>query len=365
MRIGGSTLRLGLGGVGALAVVLFSSLPTRAQTDNFLRVNFIDVGQGDAIWVQGPQQADGTPGGNLIIDGGPDTGTKNRLLKYLATPSYGLKPDQAIDCIVATHPHDDHYPGLLDVLAKYQVRQIIDSGFPKTGPTFAAFVAAAKKETAGGKKSKLIELRKTTQRAFDCGSVHIQVLFADSATATEMGTGNTRENNASTVIRLEFGGFSFLFMGDAEGKEREGNVATPLFAERMLMAQEQLHPGFLHANVLKVAHHGSETSSTLPFMKAVNPDVLVVMSGRKMFRTRFLPDDTTLARYRKQNPKITIVRTDEADAAEGRDTTDDADGDDVYMYTDGHTLRVNQAVGPQGHRKWRKVRTLQAASDDQ
>lgn len=349
--------------VCALVALLPAGAGAQDSGANLFRVSYIDVGQGDAIWIHGPDQDDGTPGGNLIIDGGPDRGAANRLVKYLSAQSYGLQPKETIDCIVASHPHDDHYPGLLDVLAKYEVRQIIDAGFPKEGPRFAAFVAAAKKETAGGKPSRFVALRSTSQRTFNCGNIEARVLFADAADAKDMGEENTRENNASTVIKVAFGQFSFLFMGDAEGKDRDDKPDTPKYAESVLLAMEKTQPGLLQSTVLKIAHHGSETSSTLPFIRAVNPDVLVVMSGRKKFRTRFLPDKSTLDRYRKHNPDVVIVRTDERDATERRDTTNDADGDDVYIYTDGETLRVNRAVGPAGKKKWQRVKTIQRSTE--
>jgi beta-lactamase superfamily II metal-dependent hydrolase len=345
--------------VGMLAGVAVARLLAQDSGAHLFRVSFIDVGQGDAIWIKGPQQDDGSAGGNLIIDGGPGQGPKNRLIKYLAAQSYGLQPGEAIDCMVASHPHDDHYPGLQDVLAKYEVRTIIDAGFPKEGPKFAAFLAAAKKETAGGKKSRVVELRSSKERTFRCGNIEARVLFADAANAKDMGSGNTRENNASAVIKVQFGQFGFLFMGDAEGKDRNDAPDTPKYAERVLLEQEKSTPGLLQSTVLKIAHHGSETSSTLPFIKAVNPDILVVMSGRKQYGPRFLPDKSTLDRYRKHNPKMVIVRTDERDAAEQRDTTNDADGDDVYIYTDGETLRVNRAVGPTGKKRWQHVKTIQ------
>jgi competence protein ComEC len=359
-------------GRGALVVGLclwaghVSAQPATATDadDSLFRVAFIDVGQGDAIWINGPVQDNGAPGGNIVIDGGPHRGSKNRLLTYLRTPTYGLRPGQPIDCLIASHPHDDHYPGLLDVMAEFEVRQIIDSGFPKEGPKFAAFVAAAKAERAGGKPARFVELRASPQQTIDCGNIRAEILFADSAAAKGMGSQSTRENNASTVVKVTHGEFSFLFMGDAEGKDRDDNPDTPKYAEQALMAREQLQPGLLKAAVLKVAHHGSETSSTLPFMKAVNPDVLVVMSGRKKFQMRFLPDKSTLDRYRAHNPDIVIVRTDERDAIERRDTTNDADGDDVYIYTDGDSLRVNRAVGPQGNKRWRHVKTLESDHDE-
>jgi hypothetical protein len=85
----------------------------------------------------------------------------------------------------------------------------------------------------------------------------------------------------------------------------------------------------------------------------------VVMSGRKPYNGTFLPDRSVLERYRRENPRVVVVRTDEGDSRERRDTTNDQDGDDVYMYTDGESLRVFSAVGRPGARQWRRVTTLQ------
>src|SRR5687768_2083710 len=116
----------------ALAAAVFAGgvrlSPAAEVGDDFLRISFIDVGQGDAIWIQGPTGQDGSPGKNILIDGGPDRSTRNRLTKYLR--AYRLPEGSTIDCMVITHPHNDHYPGLADILEKYDVRTIIDSGYP-------------------------------------------------------------------------------------------------------------------------------------------------------------------------------------------------------------------------------------------
>jgi len=350
-----------------IAILVVSAVPGASQSgDPYLRVSFVDVGQGDAIWIKGPNGADGSAGGNIIIDGGPDRGDRNRLVKYLQAKTYGLAPGTVIDCIVATHPHDDHYPGLLDVLAQYQVAQIIDAGYPKerTTPTgkpsqFELFRQAAMRERVGNAPSTLIELRNVADRQLRCGDLQARIIHADSADLEDMGSGNTRENNASTVIQLKFGAFTFLFMGDAEGKERGDSAEHARFVERLLLDRAKSEPDLLRADVLKVGHHGSETGSTLEFIRAVRPEVIVVMSGRKPFNGTFIPDSSVLERYRRENPRLVVVRTDEADARERRDTTNDQDGDDVYMYTDGDSLRVFRAVGPSGRKQWRRVSTLQ------
>jgi beta-lactamase superfamily II metal-dependent hydrolase len=345
-----------------IAVLLSRGIAEAQAPDQNLRVSFVDVGQGDAIWISGPAATDGT-NTNLIIDGGPGRGAKNRLTKYLQT--YGLKPGSTIDCIIATHPHNDHYPGLTDVLLDYEVRTIIDSGFPKEKKTekgnvseFEKFRQLVLKETFQKKPSAFIELRDQPSFTPDCGDLDVSVLHIDSSKFTDMGSDSNRENNASIVVRLVFGGFTFLFMGDAEGKERKQSPDEARFVEKLLLANTNGQPAKLRSTVLKVAHHGSETSSTIPFMSAVNPDILVIMSGRKSFKGVFLPDQSVIDRYKKQNPNLLVVRTDQNDEQQGLDTGNDADGDDIYMLTDGDTLKTFQAVGPKTPRKWKLLKIL-------
>jgi competence protein ComEC len=338
------------------SILLFVATTVTAQPrgDQYLRISFIDVGQGDAIWIQTPTAPNSSPGKNIIIDGGPDRHGKNRVVAYLTT--YGLPPGSTIDYVIATHPHTDHYPGLIDLLEQYDVRTIIDSGFPKEGPEFAAFVHAAETETIGGQKSQFIKLRNQPVPVLDWGVVTAEILYAEKD-LPDLGQGNDRENNASTVIKLTFGKFSFLLMGDGEGKERNKAPNTSHFVEEILLKKFQNTPDKLHATVLKAGHHGSETGSTGPFLAAVKPDVVVVMSGRRSFNGTFLPDTSVLSRYTALG--TTVVRTDFNDAREHRDTTNDADGDDIYIYTNGDTLRLYQARGPQGARRWTRLRTIQ------
>lgn len=351
-----SPLSLGCLVFGSIVVIATTSpqgqtRPRSSGTD--LRISFIDVGQGDAIWIQTPAEGQ-TLSKNVLIDGGPDSGRQNRLLTYLRT--YGLRPGSMIDTIIVTHPHDDHYPGLLDVLAQYQVRTIVDSGFPKGGK-HADFLRAARAETVDGEASEVIALRRKADFRLDWGrNTEARILHMDSASLKAMGSGNTRENNSSTVVRVTAGKFAFLLMGDAEGKERKNPATTTKFVEKLLL--DTLQPSDLRSTVLKAGHHGSETGSTLAFLQAVRPQIVVVMSGRRSFNGVFLPDEAVLERYRQQNPRVRVFRTDDQDEAEGHTTKDDADGDDIYMQTDGRTLRVYQAIGEDGRRRWRRATVL-------
>ena len=321
-----------------------------ARTD--LRISFIDVGQGDAVWIKTPDTGSGSK--NIIIDGGPDRNALNRVTKYLAR--YGLGPGSVIDAIIVSHPHDDHYPALHDVLALYKVRTIVDSGFEKGGE-YDEFLAAARAERVDGTPATVVNLHEEPTFTPDFGSgIRARLLHIDSADLKEMGSRNTRENNASTVLRLKFGAFSFLLMGDAEGKNREQPAETVRFVEKLLLSK--LPPGDLRSDVLKAGHHGSETGSTSPFLRVVQPRVIVIMSGRRTFHGRNIPDEAVIERYGELSPEPLVVRTDEKDEAEGRTTRNDQDGDDIYLRTDGKTLRVYQATGPDGRRRWVKVGEL-------
>src|SRR5712671_5967900 len=97
-----------------LAWLAFSGLLSADQGGELLQVHFVDVGQGDAIWIQGPAGECTDKGLNIIIDGGPDTGKGNRLITYLET--YKFAKGSLVDYAIVTHPHNDHYPGMTDIL---------------------------------------------------------------------------------------------------------------------------------------------------------------------------------------------------------------------------------------------------------
>jgi hypothetical protein len=134
-------------------------------------------------------------------------------------------------------------------------------------------------------------------------------------------------------------------MGDAEGKERNGSPEDKKYVEKILL--ESVGSAKLKSTVLKIAHHGSETSSTLPFIQAVDPEIVVVMSGRKKFSGVFLPVKTTLERYCCHNPNIRIYRTDQNDEEDGLSEAEAADGDHIVIRTNGEELKIHALQGGQ------------------
>lgn len=97
---------------------------------------------------------------------------------------------------------------------------------------------------------------------------------------------------------------------------------------------------FLDATVLKLAHHGSETSSTLEFLQVTDPEIVVVQSGQRVYSGRTLPDATVLQRYCQHDATIEIYRTDQNDEAAGLTAANDEDGDHVVIRTNGQTITV-------------------------
>jgi len=219
-----------------ILVLLISASFARANT---LAVHFIDVGQGDAIFVQSPE------GKTMLIDAGERNGMAERYLELLGV--------QSIDIVVATHPHLDHIGGLPAILQKYDVKKII---MPRvTGVTTLIYQQLL--ETIRSRDMRVTEGR--AGMVIDFGSVAVECLAPNSAEYRDI-------NDHSIVLRLTYGDVSFLLTGDA----------TRVSENEMLSA----HRDRLQSNVLKIGHHGSTTSTTLPFLNAVNPHIVVFTVGK-------------------------------------------------------------------------------------
>lgn len=308
----------------------------------WLEVHFVDVGQGDGIWIR--TFDDGVAGNgvfegrNIVIDGGPDPSQGEESMRtYLETRGHH---GSLIDALIVTHPHDDHYPGAARIVRHFDVLSYYDPGYPKGGVEYPAFLNEVRAETTEGRPIEL-HIGKTNFGVPAWGKeVKAEFLYAYPGTSDGLGGSkvNTVENNASIVLRLTYGAHSFLFMGDAEGKDREDAPDEPKYVEKILLASQPAES--LHATVLKLAHHGSETSSTLPFMQAVNPQIIVASSGRRKYGQVFLPDASVLVRYCQLNPTVQVYRTDRDDAAKGRTAKNDADGDHVVIRTNGRDIEV-------------------------
>ncbi len=227
-----------------LAFAAFTWSDVLAADGGRLTVSVLDVGQGDAILVR-------TPGGQtILVDGGPSGRALTAALGR-ELPA-GLR---RIELVVLTHPQDDHVTGLVEVLERYEVGAVLTSSLPGTSAAFESWQQALARrsvrvhEAAAGEWLVLGE------------GVRLQVLGPPapllSGTADDV-------NNASIVLRLVYRDVSFLLTGDVAA---EGEAA-------LLRAG-----GELRSTVLKVAHHGSDGSTTDAFLRAARPRVAAISAG--------------------------------------------------------------------------------------
>jgi competence protein ComEC len=217
------------------------------RADGSTRITVLDVGQGDAILVEGGR------GGRMLIDGGPDPG---RLLVEL---DRRLPPwDRRLDVVVLTHPHEDHVAGLALLLERYRVGRTYETGMHGPGPGYGAFARAL----AGAAAPPDGTLSTGARIALD--DIRFQVLWPDpGGVPLEPSDGGRSINDVSIVLLGEVAGRRFLLTGDVE------DDVDPILAKR----------GLPPIDILKVAHHGSATASTTTFLAAVRPRVAIVSAG--------------------------------------------------------------------------------------
>lgn len=221
------------------------NVEVRPVASGALRVTFLDVGQGDAALVQAPG------GTSVLIDGGP-SGAGPDVVKALRAAGI-----EKLDWMVASHPHEDHIGGLIDVLELIPAKFALDSGYNHGTATQKKYLSLLKQAGAQGKLA-----RAGGRYELDSGAV-LEVLAPQEPLLK--GT-DSDPNNNSVVARLVFGESEFLFTGDMEEDQRARLVAGS--------------PGRLRADVLKVAHHGSHNGTDPVFLKLVDPEYAVISCGK-------------------------------------------------------------------------------------
>jgi len=284
-------------GVGAAALVLVGAVAIAGKPEARLTVTVLDVGQGDAILVEGPR------GSRILVDGGPDP---DRLIAVL---DERLPPwDRRIDLVLLTHPHEDHVAGFALLMERYRVGRVAENGMLGTGPGDAAFrerLVAEGRSAARLAAGDHLRLDDATARAW----------WPRRGEVPERSPKDGRAvNDTSIVLDLRYGERRFLLMGDVEDD-----------VDPELLAAGIADDG--RVDLLKVAHHGSRTASTEAFLAALRPRVAVTSAG-------------TGNRYGHPAP-ATLARLE---AAGARVLGTDTDGS-VTVSTDGRDLRVRTSGG--------------------
>ena len=193
-----------------------------------LTVSFLNVGQGDSIFIQSPT------GVQMLIDGGPDSSVLRELGKHM--PFW----DRSIDMIVETHPDKDHIAGLTDVFKRYEIQTFLEPGvLNDTSPT-TALLKVVKEEGA-----RDILARRGTRLDLG-GGAYADILFPDRDVS------KIETNTGSIVMHVVYGETSFLLNGD-----------SPQAIEKYLIS---LDPNSLKSDVLKAGNDGSKISSAQEFI---------------------------------------------------------------------------------------------------
>jgi len=239
----------------------------------FLEVTFLDVGQGDAIFIETPQR------NQILIDGGPNSAILEKLNTRM--PFW----DRTIDLIILTHPESDHLTGLIEVLKRYKVENILWTGIIRDTNEYQEWEKLVENEDA---EIKIAQAGQRINLSTYETDKYIEVLYPFESLA---GQEFKDSNNTSIVAKLVFGKNSFLFTGDTYKS----------------VEKELIEKGIsINSDVLKVAHHGSKTSTSQDFVREVFPQIAVISAGRN--NSYGHPHQETLDTLAKYD--ITIFRTD-------------------------------------------------------
>lgn len=232
--------------------------------NDLLKVHYLDVGQGDSIFVELPNNE------TMLIDAAESYQSEN-IINYLKNLNY-----QKIDYVIGTHPHTDHIGGLKNIINTFEIGKIYMPKVVSTTKTYESLLMAIKD------KNLKINTAKAGTSIIDTDALKINILAPNSETYTEL-------NNYSVVTKITYGTTKFLFMGDAE-KLSENEIKENVTAD-----------------VIKIGHHGSNTSSSIDFIKKVNAKYGIISVG--LNNKYNLPKEETITNWENSGTKIYLTST--------------------------------------------------------
>lgn len=249
---------------------LFNQNNNKNQNDyintnnDLLKVHYLDVGQGDSIFVELPNNE------TMLIDAAESYQSEN-IINYLKNLNY-----QKIDYVIGTHPHTDHIGGLKDIINTFEIGKIYMPKVVSTTKTYESLLMAIKD------KNLKINTAKAGTSIIDTDTLKINILAPNNSIYTEL-------NNYSVVTKITYGTTKFLFMGDAE-KLSENEIKENVTAD-----------------VIKIGHHGSNTSSSIDFIKKVNAKYGIISVG--LNNKYNLPKEETITNWENSGTKIYLTST--------------------------------------------------------
>ena len=262
--------------VGYLSILLVMNIIV--QSDNSLYIYFVDVGQGDCTLIRTPQNH------IVLIDGGgSEDGKEDNIGEKILIPFLLNKHIKKVDYIIVSHFDSDHVGGLLTVMERLKVENVIISKQGEDSENYRRFRHIVNKKKINVivvEKDQIINIEK---------NLNFDILWPEKNLINE----NILNNN-SVVCKLNYSGFSMLFTGDVEALAEEKIVKLYEKNDR------------LNSTCLKAGHHGSKTSSTTDFLDLVNPKYVLIGVG---INNKFgHPNEEVIERYK--NRKAQIYRTD-------------------------------------------------------
>ena len=321
------------------------SRPDRSvvQQNQMLKIHFVDVGGGDAILIETPS------GRNILIDGGYTYSERPLARKEYAAYIQHYVGNDVIDLIVISHPDYDHFAGLSEVIENYKVLQVWASGYDSDKLSLAwrqlrksliverkaLFLSPLEDFLPPG--SRILFDNAGTPASNDDTIITI-VNTRKSLPSEAYGnsrrklTESQRRNSSSIVLRLDYGETSFLFTGDVNGRRKkappDGHDDQEKFMVDGHLDRNNPLYGLLDVDVLKVPHHGSDGSSSLPFLEAVSPTWAVILAGAAHGH----PDQGVLKRLGEEGIGLferRILRTDADDIGNASESNL---GDDTFVF---------------------------------